>query len=265
MGVLQDFQTEWTEKLDPRVVDLPLVASNYQVPLIILAYIYIVLVVAPRFMKNRKPYSLKKLIQLYNIVQIAGNALLVYDILDAGLFTRQKLFLCPIFDYSYDETPMRLIRSGWYFMMLKILDYMETVIFILRKKNNQVSALHLYHHVSTLGFSWLLMRYYTIGPVVLISLLNTIVHVIMYTYYFLAACGPEVQKSLATIKRYLTIIQMVQFILIILYVMQNFIPRCKAASDFIVFLFLGNMVTNFYLFYSFYQRAYKKKSDKKMQ
>lgn len=39
-------------------------------------------------------------------------------------------------------------------------------------------------------------------------MVNGFVHVIMYLYYALAACGPKVQKYLGW-KRYLTILQMV--------------------------------------------------------
>jgi elongation of very long chain fatty acids protein 7 len=38
----------------------------------------------------------------------------------------------------------------------------------------------------------------------------------MYTYYMLAACGPKIQKYLWW-KRYLTIIQMVQFVAIFVH------------------------------------------------
>lgn len=92
---------------DPRVVDLPLISSSYQVPLIIFAYLYFVLDCGPRFMKNRPPYSLKTFIKLYNIVQILANVWLIYDVIDAGLLTSK--LVCPVLDYSYDYIPMRVI------------------------------------------------------------------------------------------------------------------------------------------------------------
>lgn len=97
--------TNWFS--DPRVVDLPLISSSYQVPLIIFAYLYFVLGCGPRFMKNRPPYSLKTFIKLYNIVQILANVWLIYDVIDAGLLTLK--FVCPVLDYSYDYIPMRVI------------------------------------------------------------------------------------------------------------------------------------------------------------
>ncbi|KYN11191.1 hypothetical protein ALC57_16659 [Trachymyrmex cornetzi] len=58
-------------------------------------------------MKNRQPYSLKKFMKLYNIVQIMANAWLTYDLIDSGLFSTK--LMCPIFDYTYNYIPMRVI------------------------------------------------------------------------------------------------------------------------------------------------------------
>ena len=43
--------------------------------------------------------------------------------------------------------------------------------------------------------------------------LNSGVHAVMYLYYLLAACGPSVQKYLWW-KKYITTIQLVQFVLV---------------------------------------------------
>jgi len=102
-----------------------------------------------------------------------------------------------------------MTKCAWYYFLLKILDYVETGVFVLRKKNNQISALHLYHHVSTLMFAWLGVRYYAVAPTIFMTLLNCFIHTLMYTYYFLAAWGPNVQKAIAPMKRWITITQMV--------------------------------------------------------
>ena len=49
--------------------------------------------------------------------------------------------------------------------------------------------------------------------------LNSWVHCVMYLYYFLSACGPGVQKYLGW-KRYLTTMQMVQFVLVFIHALQ---------------------------------------------
>jgi hypothetical protein len=45
-------------------------------------------------------------------------------------------------------------------------------------------------------------------------MINTFVHVIMYSYYLLAALGPRFQKYLWW-KKYLTVLQMVGFLLVV--------------------------------------------------
>lgn len=262
MNFLRQVQYVWTNHIDPRAVDLPLIKSSYQVPLIIFAYLYFVLIYGPRFMKNRQPYSLKTFMKWYNVIQIVGNAWLIYDHIDAGFFSNTRL-TCPlVLDYSYDYTPMRLIKCLWNYFLLKILDYVETGVFVLRKKNNQVSGLHLYHHVSTLFLAWIGVRYYAVGPVILSSCINSGIHVIMYTYYFLTTWGPEVQKAIAPMKKWITQAQMMQFIILMMYVSQNFLPHCKVESHWKVIIFDVNLMINFYLFYDFYRKAYNKPKRK---
>jgi hypothetical protein len=42
----------------------------------------------------------------------------------------------------------------------KVIDLIETIFFCLRKKEGQVSFLHVYHHISTLLFSWMSCKYF---------------------------------------------------------------------------------------------------------
>lgn len=266
MNFLQECQRAWTENLDKRVTNLPLINSSYYVPLVIFAYLYFVLGCGPRFMKNRKPYSLKTFIKLYDIIQIIANICLIYDLIDAGLFTNSTLTCFEEkdkqFDYSYNYTPMRLTRCAWYYFLLKILDYVETGVFVLRKKYNQVNFLHLYHHISTLLFAWVGVRYFAVAPALIGGILNCFIHVIMYTYYFLAAWGPEVQEAIVPMKKWLTIAQMTQLILLVIYCLQNFLPDCKVVEYWQVTLYIGNLMLNFYMFYNFYQKTYIKAERK---
>ena len=58
-------------------------------------------------------------------------------------------------------------------------------------------------------FAWTLCRWLPGGHESFGGTVNSLVHVIMYSYYFLAALGPQMQKYLWW-KRYLTTFQMVQ-------------------------------------------------------
>ncbi|XP_011152097.1 elongation of very long chain fatty acids protein 1-like [Harpegnathos saltator] len=263
MEFLQNIFYYWTDSLDPRLLYMPIINSTYQLPLIIFAYMYFVLVCGPRYMKNRPPYSLKTFIKLYNIVQFVANMWLVYSFVNAGIVIR-KLF-CPVeMDYTRNPVTTKLIRCAWGYFLLKLLDYVETVIFVLRKKNNQVSVLHVYHHVSTAIIAWLGIRYYCTAPMILICIINSFVHSVMYIYYFLASCGPDTQKMIAPMKPWITIMQMVQFCFIVLYVSQNFISYCNVVPHITAIIFIQNILVNFFLFYNFYKKSYTK-SIKKIQ
>jgi elongation of very long chain fatty acids protein 1 len=50
-------------------------------------------------------------------------------------------------------------HTAWWFMVLRTVELVETVFFILRKKQFQVSTLHVYHHVSTIVLMWLNIKY----------------------------------------------------------------------------------------------------------
>ena len=51
----------------------------------------------------------------------------------------------------------------WLYYFSKIVEFLDTLFFILRKKNNQITVLHVYHH-STMVFLWLIgVKWYTGG------------------------------------------------------------------------------------------------------
>ncbi|XP_011863262.1 PREDICTED: elongation of very long chain fatty acids protein AAEL008004-like [Vollenhovia emeryi] len=255
MDFLQNIPYYWTKQLDPRVANLLLVGSSYQVPLIIFAYLYFVLSCGPRFMKNRSPYSLRIFMKLYNIVQVLGNAWVIYEFIDAGLFSLP--LVCPRIDYSYNYIPMRITRCIWHFFLLKVLDYVDTFVFVLRKKDNQVSPLHLYHHVSTLALTWISVRYYAVTGMGVTNIINSFIHTIMYTYYFLAAWGPSVKRAIEPMKRCITMLQMIQLMLLILYALQYIVLDCTDGNNIIVITFITNAVINLYMFRKFYRKTYK--------
>lgn len=39
-----------------------------------------------------------------------------------------------------------MARAVWLYYICKVVELLDTVFFVLRKKQNQVSFLHLYHH-----------------------------------------------------------------------------------------------------------------------
>jgi len=86
----------------------------------------------------------------------------------------------------------------------------------------------------------------------------------MYLYYLLAACGPEIQKYLWW-KRYLTKLQMVQFILIFSHGLLPIYFDC-GYPKIMPTVIVANAIIFFILFANFYFFAYvnqKKKESSK--
>ena len=92
------------------------------------------------------------------------------------------------------------------------------------------------------------------------AFLNTFVHVVMYTYYMMAAIGPEMQKYLWW-KKYLTIFQMIQFVAVLIHAAQLiFHNPCNYPMAFIYWI-AGHGILFLSLFANFYNEAYIKKKD----
>ncbi|KAL2740957.1 elongation of very long chain fatty acids protein 4-like [Vespula squamosa] len=246
---------------DPRFEGYVLFYSWVVVSVIFL-YLYFVLVSGPRFMKNRPPYSLKTFIRSYNVFQIAMNCFVVHKFIKGGWFTRISIFCEPAV-FGTDPASMELFYAGYWTYFTKFIDLIETGIFVLRKKNRQISSLHLYHHVSTILISWIFVKHYTIEMATFIPLVNCSVHVVMYTYYLLSTFGPSIRKVIHPYKFLLTIIQMddervdniVQFVILICHCLQSLSPNCDIDNTPGVIM-ITNLLINFYLFYDFYKKTY---------
>jgi len=94
-------------------------------------------------------------------------------------------------------------------------------------------------------------------------MVNGFVHVIMYLYYALAACGPKVQKYLGW-KRYLTILQMAQFVSALVLGIKALIHGCDFPlwMQYALVVYMSSFLV---LFGNYYRNAYlQQKHQQKM-
>lgn len=84
----------------------------------------------------------------------------------------------------------------------------------------------------------------------------------MYTYYGLSALGPQFQKFLI-FKRYITTIQLTQFVLVFLHSFKILVAGCGRHSIFLYVNFFHAIVF-FLMFANFYRQSYAKKMASKM-
>lgn len=145
--------------------------------------------------------------------------------------------------------------GAWWYFFSKIVELLDTVFFVLRKKQSQVTFLHVYHHFITAFFSWGYLKYLPGEQGVVIGFLNSFVHIVMYSYYLIAALGPKYKKYLWW-KRYMTWIQLTQFCLMLCYLVLIVLMDCKLPKSLTLF-FVANCIIFLYLFSDFYRKAYK--------
>lgn len=96
------------------------------------------------------------------------------------------------------------------------------------------------------------------------ALCNTFIHIIMYTYYFLAAFGPRFQKYLWW-KRHLTKMQMLQFTIVLGHSLLLAYDNPCGFPVVQSVISSAHMILFFILFLQFYAKAYKKKDVAKQQ
>ncbi|CAH0627407.1 unnamed protein product [Chrysodeixis includens] len=235
-----------------------LMGSGYNIILILVPYWLFVLKFGRNYMKNREPYKLTTLITLYNAVQVIISCFLVYGATSMlntyGYFPKTCVM-------ETENRRRRLAALTYYYFLAKITELLDTIFFVLRKKEKQLSFLHIYHHSLMASVPWVIFKYEASYRLIFIGQLNSFVHVIMYTYYALASY-PSLAKYLWW-KKYITSMQLIQFMTVFVhFIVSTKLSDCSisytltAALFFHVFFFL-------YLFGKFYVDTYKKKQKSK--
>jgi len=247
----------WKNESDPRIASYPLFVDGPGSMLCIMTtYLLFVKVLGPYLMRNRNAFELRREMLIYNTFLVFINAYFFVEGLICLEFGKALIHTEFPNKNDYSKFTIRCIDSAYWYYLTKYIDLLDTVFFVLRKKHSQVTFLHLYHHITVPTLGWVGMK---VGPtipgLILFAVLNTFIHVIMYSYYALSAFGPKVQKYLWW-KKYLTQIQMVQFIILGLYgtIVGQFLTGYKS-----IYFYMGVSQPPIYLclFYDFYYNSYK--------
>ena len=113
----------------------------------------------------------------------------------------------------------QMLHVGYAYYLSKFVDFFDTFCFVARKKFSHLrwawqhdpiqywivgwvtqqncSLLHVVHHGILPLSCWPGARWFIGGHASFFSMLNSFVHVVMYTYYMIAAMGPEYQVERA--------------------------------------------------------------------
>ncbi|CAI8056741.1 Elongation of very long chain fatty acids protein 4, partial [Geodia barretti] len=240
---------------DPRVADWFLMDSPFPTLALCLAYLGMCYA-GPRMMANREPFQLRPVIIVYNLVMVLVSAYMCYEILITTYHLKFN-YWCDLVVYSPEHYAMRLASVIWVFYFTKIVEFLDTFFFILRKKNNQISVLHIYHHSTMAALWWIGVKWFAGGASFFSAMVNSFVHTIMYSYYLLSALGPSVRPYLWW-KKYLTMLQLAQFAVILLHVVQAVYNGCRydVRPQWTLVVY---MLSHIALFGNFYKHTYSKK------
>ncbi|CAN7998833.1 unnamed protein product, partial [Ixodes hexagonus] len=160
-----------------------------------MGYLYFVKVAGPRWMKNNEPFQIINLIRFYNVAMVLLKARFLY---------------IGIMGHMTDKMAGLYKSASWY-VAVRYADFLDTIFFVLRKKFTHITHLHVIYH--TVVALWVLFA--PEGQPALGLAMDAFVHV-MYAYYSLATLGPSVRQYLWW-KRYLTTMQIVQFVIFIVH------------------------------------------------
>jgi len=206
-----------------------------------------------RFMKDREPYSLKGAMLCYNGYQVILNA---YGLCAFIMEAWGK----PLWGQSIDRSSagFNVAFLVWIHYNNKYVELADTVFMVFRKKNKQVSFLHVYHHVLLIWSWFAVCKYFPGGEAYFGAAANSFIHVLMYSYYLMVSLG-----FACPWKRYLTLCQQLQFVVCfahaITVMVRGLVPVWLCLLQMWV---MSNMLI---LFTMFYMKAYAKKKEPKLE
>jgi len=237
---------------DPNAKKFPIM-NPFHALLVGLAYLLIIWVLQI-VMKNRKKFELYYFSLLHNGVMVLLNFYMCYEIIHQAIVGKYT-FIGNGVDHTISGLPMA--RVLWLFYFSKPVEFIDTIIMALKKNNRQISFLHVYHHVATFWIWWAVIFYAPGGDTYFSAAQNAFIHILMYSHYFLATL-----KVPAPWKRYLTQMQMLQFVLNMgqaLYVMT--VPTAYPKA--LAYLLFGYMISLLVLFGNFYLKSVAEASANK--
>lgn len=227
---------------------------------ITLSVLYMIIIyVGERLMLSRKPYSLDKILTVWNGV------LAVFSFI--GMLRMSPEFFHTLYNYgftysictmSFSET----VTGFWtqMFGMSKAFELIDTLFIVLRKR--PLIFLHWYHHITVLIYTWHAYKDHTAAGRWFIWM-NYTVHAFMYTYYTFRSLGFHPSKWIPMTVTTMQISQMIMgcVIAISAYRLKTNGVRCQQTYENLYFSFMIYF-SYFLLFARFFYYAYVKKGNK---
>ncbi|XP_022230748.2 elongation of very long chain fatty acids protein F [Drosophila obscura] len=260
-GLIRDM---YAEHGDPRVAHLPLLGNLWIVLALVGVYLAFVLHYGPKWMEHRKPYELKTVMQVYNAVQVVANTIVFLYGLTNTYLQPGFSWTCQPFDKT-DTSPrmMHVLCATYVYYMLKYLDLLDTVFIVLRKKNSQVSFLHVYHHAGMVFGVSIYMTFLGGSHATMLGIINLLVHSVMYAYYYASSLGAL--RHILWWKQRITQLQLAQFGYLTLHFLLVIVRNPCRFPPFIAFIGFIQNIFMFFMFFDFYYKTYIRKQRQQQQ
>lgn len=244
--------------VDPRTKDWFLLWSD-PVPAVTLTLIYLTIVIfGPRYMKHREAFHIPAwFLFVYNMALVILSIYMVEE-LAVGIYRARYNLLCQPMVASNDENEMKIANVLWYYFFSKAIEFLDTILMVVRKRFTQITFLHVFHHSTMLIIWWIVMSWIPGGQAWFGPILNSAVHVFMYAYYGLSVI-PSLRDKLWW-KKYITIFQLTQFLLIFSHTFLGIIRGCNYPL-WGQYLLGGYMIVMLILFTNFYVHEYITRSN----
>nr|XP_033335448.1 elongation of very long chain fatty acids protein AAEL008004-like [Megalopta genalis] len=247
------------ELSDPRTQDFWLIGSPWVMLSIVAMYLYFVQDLGPKLMATKRPFNLHRVMQIYNVVQIVLCAYLLFKAMTLSWMVDFNFF-CHVVDYSPEPRQIEIAKTVWLYFMVKLLDLLDTVFFVLRKKENQISFLHVYHHAGMAFGTWNAVKFLAGGHLIFLGTINSFVHVVMYSYYL----ATSFRMSRPWWKKHITQLQLFQFFLLLVHDLTLAWQTDCHFPKWTVVVLIPQNVFMMVLFGDFYYKCYIRKSQAKV-
>lgn len=263
---------KFLEPMDPNLASRSDYIIRSPKPIIVLtiAYLLFVCKIGPAIMRHREPFEFKRLIRFYNLAMVFLAAFMVWT-LHSCIGTFSSLFECDKMFTFEDDSAINVYRVANISLFVRVSEYFDTIFFTLRKKTNQVTFLHVFHHAFVPIYAYWTFRTAPLRFNSYIMYINSAVHVIMYFYYYLATFQQHSQgklqrqsflmslvRWLLKFKRYVTQLQILQFVSLALYSATTIVRPNKCQVPWTYILANLTMALGFLgLFSHFYIKSFR--------
>ncbi|GMS92657.1 hypothetical protein PENTCL1PPCAC_14832, partial [Pristionchus entomophagus] len=219
--------------------------------------IYLVAIFGIKFwMRNRQPYNLKLPLAIWNFVIANLSGLSALAMCYEYFYTLFKNGVNETICNTQEEFFTGRIGYAVFVLLLaRLPEFMDTFFIVLRKQ--KLMFIHWYHHTATLLVGW--VTYSAAFPAAVhLIFVNALIHLAMYSYYFLTALNFRPPPFVAKL---ITIFQIAQFFMslygLVYVVYAHFLLEMPCMVESESFLIHWMMILSYtYLFVDFFITKY---------